>query len=68
MDRNQHWTWFALVCVVLLFHAWANRYEYSGCDLDGCVVIDRWTGELHFEPLEEQTEAPVSGTRMVSGG
>jgi hypothetical protein len=65
MDRNQHWIWFALLCVALIFHAWVNRYEYSGCDLDGCVVIDRWTGELYFEPLETESSVPVSGARLV---
>lgn len=66
MQRKQQLAWFALAVVALLFHAWLSRYEYTGCDLDGCVVIDRWTGELFFEPLRQEPSEVSPGGVTVS--
>jgi hypothetical protein len=65
MERKLSWAWFVLALSVVLFQAWLHRYEYAGCDLDGCVVIDRWSGNVYFEPLEEEIAPAGPGTVMV---
>jgi hypothetical protein len=48
MNAKHHWAWFLLVCVCTLGFAWTHRYEYSACDTDGCIAVNRWTGSVAF--------------------
>ena len=66
MSRAYRWSWFILACVLSAAFLWTQRYEYSACDSDGCVVVDRWTGDLGFREAEEQEAAEAEGTVVLA--
>ncbi|HET8656379.1 MAG TPA: hypothetical protein VFL93_12735 [Longimicrobiaceae bacterium] len=64
MSARYRWAWFVLVVLIAGAFFWTNRRQYTACDTDGCVVIDRWTGGVTFQPAED-VEPDVVGTEVV---
>jgi hypothetical protein len=64
MSARYRWAWFVLVVLIAGAFFWTNRRQYTACDTDGCVVIDRWTGSVTFQPAED-LDPDVAGTEVV---
>ncbi len=49
----RHRKWILLVFVLTCFAAlvWSTRYQVGECDSYGCMVLDRWTGEVSYRPV-----------------
>ena len=42
----------------VLINSTTNRYEYRECDMDGCIVLDRWTPRVTYR-LAEMKRAEI---------
>lgn len=69
-EMKERWErpWLVLACAVVLAGLWTTRREYHACDTDGCVVANRWTGAIYFEPaLYDEYPEPGGTGREVRG-
>lgn len=67
MTTRYRWAWFALACVVSAALLWTARFQYSVCDTDGCVVVDRWTGTVGFREAQVPGVSDPGGSVVVQG-
>ena len=50
--RRLSWAWIVLAGVALVFALLTSRYKFLDCWEIGCMVGDRWTGEVFFSGEE----------------
>jgi hypothetical protein len=66
--RSYRWAWFVLACAATVALLLTLRFQYAACDTDGCVVVDRWTGDVRFRETEAGPAPEAEGTVVLRSG
>lgn len=54
MSPSFRWSCLTLAALLALAWIWTTRYDYQACDVDGCVAVNRWTGAVHFQSVDQE--------------